>query len=81
MLAAPTDALIPLAHGFAIRASVYTWFVSASWRLTFEALPNGRLSIGPTSALTSDDDHFIREHRDELLAAVRYCDKLAARPC
>ena len=75
-----TDALIPFAGGFVARASTAVWFIETSWRLTFTVSPDGRLQVGPRSAVTPADDAFIRAHRDELLACVTYCDRQAAMP-
>jgi hypothetical protein len=74
------DVLIPLTGGSACRASVWSWMVEASFRLTFSALPDGRLHVAPRSAITSADATFIRTHKAELVAAVRYCDQMAERP-
>jgi hypothetical protein len=32
------------------------------------------LAVGPRDHLTDDDRHAIRQHRDELLALVKYCE-------
>ena len=32
------------------------------------------LRVAPRSRLNQDDDHALRQHRDELLALVRYCE-------
>ena len=69
-----SDTLIPLAGGFACRASVVVWLIEASFRLRFSADAAGRLAVGPRPAVTPTDDAFIRANRDELAAAVRYCD-------
>jgi len=34
------------------------------------------LTVRPRSRLTSDDDHAIRTHRDELIALTRYCEAI-----
>lgn len=78
---ASTDPLVPLSGGFVIPASVLTWMLQVSERLSFEITADDRLRVQPQSAIRPGDDYFIRQHRDELLAAVRYCDKQAARPC
>lgn len=74
------DVLIPLADGFACRASVWAWMVEASFRLKFSVLPDGRLHVSPRSAITATDAAFIVRHKPELVAAVRYCDRMAERP-
>lgn len=76
----PEDVLLPLAGGFAIRASVWAWMVEASFRLTFKVLPDGRLHVSPRSAITLADARFISANKTELVAAVRYCDRMTERP-
>lgn len=36
----------------------------------------GRLLVGPTARLTTDDDRAIRVHRDELIELVKICDEM-----
>jgi hypothetical protein len=36
--------------------------------------PDGALFVGPRLALTDDDAAAIRQHRDELIALVAYCE-------
>jgi hypothetical protein len=74
-----TDPLIVLRDGFIIRTSVYSWLNEVSFRLKFVEA-DGRLEVSPDRAITDADDAFIRRHRDELLAAVRYVDEQARRP-
>jgi hypothetical protein len=46
------------------------------WRLENNGftvrLDNGSLVVSPRSQLTADDDRVIRQHRDQLVALVRY---------
>lgn len=73
--ASVSDSLIPLRGGFSPRVSVALWVIEASWRLTFRAEPDGSLFVGPRAQTTADDLRFIRAHRDEILACVRYIDE------
>jgi hypothetical protein len=75
-----SDPLIPLRGGFSPRASVVLWLLQASDRLTFRIEPDGALFVGPRAATTPDDLAFIRRHRDEILACVRYSNEQDARP-
>ena len=36
------------------------------------------LVVRPRSQITPSDDQAIRQHRDELIALVRYCDQVVA---
>ncbi len=76
----PTDVLIPLSDGHVIRESVFAWLIDASFRLSFSLSQDGKLSVRPRAAVTLEDDAFIRAHRDELLAAVRYVEDQVLRP-
>jgi hypothetical protein len=73
---ATEDVLIPLSGGVAVRASIVTWLLDASDRLQFRAT-DGHLDVWPKWRITAADDQYIRAHRDEILAAVRYVDTLA----
>jgi hypothetical protein len=75
------DQLITFRDGFTMRTSVVVWYIEASWRLHFTVTPDGRLTVGPRTAVTPEDGRFIRQHRDELLACTRYCDQQAEAPC
>jgi hypothetical protein len=48
--------------------------------LRFRIEPDGALFVSPRTATTPDDLAFIRAHRDEILACVRYSDQQDARP-
>ena len=74
-MAVATDALITLRDGPTVPESVVAWMLNAEDRgLRFRLEPDGRLHVGPSQAIRTDDDRFIREHRDVLLACVRYID-------
>lgn len=75
-----TDPLIPLRNGPAVPESILLWMLDAESRgLTFRADPDGRLHVGPRAGIRADDDRFIRQHRDFVLACVRYIEALP--PC
>ena len=74
-----TDVPITLRGGFVVRTSVFSWLIDASFRLTF-AVADGSLIVRPRRAITASDDTYLRAHRDEILAAVRYIDTLASEP-
>ena len=75
-----TDVLIPLKHGFAVPESVLTWLLSTEDRGVTFAVVNGRLRVSPATAVSDDDDHFIREHAELLKACVAYCAEMAREP-
>lgn len=77
---ATDDTPIPLRGGFVVRTSVMTWLLDASLRLHFRIGDDGRLDVWPRRAITPDDDHILRTYRDEIIAAVRYCDEQAEAP-
>ncbi len=79
-MASVSDPLIPLTGGFAARTSVVLWLLQRSERLRFRIEPDGALFVSPRTATTADDLAFIRAHRDEILACVRYSDQQDARP-
>lgn len=74
-----TDTLITLTGGFTIHTSVVLWFIEASFRLKFRIVDE-KLEVFPRSAITAEDDCFIRAHRQELFEAVGYIDRLAEQP-
>jgi hypothetical protein len=76
---AVTDTPITLKGGFVVRTSVCIWLIDASFRLTFEVV-NDQLEVRPKRGITVADDLFIRAHREELVAAVRYCDEQDKAP-
>jgi hypothetical protein len=47
-------------------------------RLTIRLDDDGGLLVGPRTRLTNADRAAIRQHRDELVALVRYCDEVVA---
>ena len=73
------DTLIPLLGGFAARASTVVWLLETSFRLRFRVV-DSELVVSPKRAITTADDAFIRQHRDELCATVTYIDKLCEEP-
>jgi hypothetical protein len=79
-LATACDALIPLVGGPTIRTSVVIWLLDTSERLTLRAESDGSVFVGPRAAVTAADLEFVRAHRDEVLAAIKYVDLQAARP-
>lgn len=69
------EPLVHLSGGLVVHESVFMWVSGLSFRgLQARELPDGRLYVGPRRAVTDADQQFIRSHRDEILAAVRYCD-------
>jgi hypothetical protein len=75
-MGAATDVLIPLRDGPAVPEAVVLWLLDAERRgLRFHILQDGSLHVVPERLITSDDDRFIREHRDVVLACVRYCEE------
>ncbi len=76
-----SDALIPLRNGPTVRESVVLWLLGAEDRgLRFKALEDGSLHVGPRRGVSDDDLLFVRQHRDELLACVRYIAQQEAAP-
>ena len=73
------DPVLVLKGGLTIRTSVHAWLVDASFRLTF-VVENGELVVRPRTAITAEDDRFIRLHNRELIAAVVYCETIAKVP-
>ena len=73
------DRLIVFRGGFTARTSTVLWLLDRSWHLTFQ-VEDGHLLVRPQSAITDDDDEFIRAHRDELIAAVAYVEEQCERP-
>ena len=79
-MAVATDSLIPLRGGLVVPGAVVLWLLGAESRgLRFEVEQGSRLLVRPRTLVTSDDDRFIRQHRDLVLACVRYCEDLP--PC
>jgi hypothetical protein len=74
-----TDTLITLTGGFVVRSSVAIWLIEAGFRLQF-TVTDGELEVWPKSKITPADDAFIRAHRDELVAAVSYVDRMCEAP-
>ena len=81
MRATVSDPLEPLRGGPAVPASIVSWYIDSSFRgLTLRAEPDGSLYVGPRQAVTAADLAFVRAHKAALLACIRYCDAMAARP-
>jgi len=71
-----TDVLIPLTNGPAVPESVVLWLLNAEDRgLTFHLSPGGKLHVSPAQKVRDEDDRFIREHRDLLMACVDYIER------
>jgi hypothetical protein len=72
---------MPLRNGPAVPESVVVWLMGAEDRgLTFTIRPDGRLLVRPRAGITAEDDRFLREHRDVLLACVAYIDHQERNP-
>lgn len=74
-----TDPLITLKGGFVIRTSEAVWLIDASFRLRFRVV-DGQLDVSPRRAIRPADDAYIRAHRDALLAACSYIDRMCEAP-
>jgi len=81
MTASPTDSLVVLRNGPAVPLAVVTWIIGAEERgLRFRVLSGGRLFAGPRATIRPEDEQFIRSHKSDLLACVRYCSDMKEAP-
>jgi hypothetical protein len=69
------DVLIPLRGGFVVRTSIVLWLCEVSFRLRFDVLADGGLYVSPRMAITPADDQFLRAHRDDVIAALRFIEQ------
>ncbi len=67
--------LIPLKGGAVIHARVAVWLIDASFGRDFR-IEGGDVLVSPRSAVTDDVRQFIRDHRAEVIAAIRYVNDL-----
>ena len=75
-----TDRPITLKHNFVLPESVLLWWFQAADRGVILELHNDKLRVQAREPIEADDDLFIRQHRDLLVACTDYIAKIAAEP-
>jgi hypothetical protein len=76
LLTTPATELVTLKDGLSVsRAALLTLWALEERAFTITE-DGGVLRVKPSSNLTSADDAAIRQHRDELVALVRYCERV-----
>jgi hypothetical protein len=80
-MASASEQLVPLRGGFSAPVWAIEWLIDSEHRgLRFSVLPDGRLHVGPRDVVDAADVVFIRKHKVTILAAVTYCNSIAAQP-
>jgi hypothetical protein len=81
MAVSSDDVIIPLRGGASISLELITWLLDAEDRgIRFATQPDGRVRMSPPDRVTVADVSFARAHRDEVRAAVAYCEQMLEMP-
>jgi hypothetical protein len=72
---------LPLRDGPTVPAEVVLWMLDAADRgLTFTLLPSGRFTVTPRQERGSENDQYLRAHRNDVAAMLAYVERIAAAP-